>query len=341
MRMKRCAVAGRFLTALAAATAMAAGQGTAAAAVDVTRNFAAAPLSIPSQSPAQTLRLAPGPSVARDIPAGEWHVQVSSAWSNIWAQERQYLMDYEVADSVLSISYGISRRWALEAAVQNRSYFGGAMDGFIEAFHNLVGVDQDGRDKVPNDQNQVVLRDTDGTVVFGLDDASVLNNTQLRLSLSHLLTPGTRLLPALSISATLGWLLESPFSDDGERPDVSFGMGLSKRLPARIYLHHSVNYTIFGETHLGVCSMRRAGFTVFTGLAWRYGPRCDMVLQHLFSEGLAQQVWDLRDASHEVHLGGVWRLDGGRSFSLAVIENIIAYHNSPDFGVHLSFGWSY
>ena len=74
-----------------------------------------------------------------------------------------YLLDYESLDANLAYAYGLSDTFELEVEYEQRWRFGGAMDGFIESFHNTFGLGQSGRDEWPRNQCTIVIDPGDGS----------------------------------------------------------------------------------------------------------------------------------------------------------------------------------
>ncbi|MBW2144225.1 MAG: DUF3187 family protein, partial [Deltaproteobacteria bacterium] len=63
--------------------------------------------------------------------------------------------------------------------------------------------------------------------------------------------------------------------------------------------------------------------------------------QYIWHEAALEDFEELSDASHELDLGFKWKLSSGGIIEFAVIENIITYDNSPDFGLHLAYNYSF
>jgi hypothetical protein len=57
----------------------------------------------------------------------------------------------------------------------------------------------------------------------------------------------------------------------------------------------------------------------------------------MYYEGALQDFGSLSDSSHEVDFGLKWQFTDGGIFEIGMIENIITYDNSPDFGFHLAY----
>lgn len=297
-------------------------------------NFGTGPFSLTSNSPGPSLRLTPLPLVPSGISPGDVNINVGTSWANVWANERTFFFDYEMLDSHLSITYGISKRWMMGLGFNQRAYFGGGMDNFIIDFHDLFGLDQDGRDDAPTDKSTLLLLDGNGNTVFDLGSADILNNSNISLMSSYILCPGTNTLPAISLSGVLAYALETPFSDDNEPIDVSVGLGLSKRWSVRWISYHTLNYTHYGQTDMPYLKFEEDGFSTTNALAWEKSPSLSFLVQYMYHEGVIKNLDSLSDSTHEIGLGFKWRLRKKGVIEFGLIENIIDYANSPDFGVH-------
>ncbi|PIP36450.1 MAG: hypothetical protein COX20_05685 [Desulfobacterales bacterium CG23_combo_of_CG06-09_8_20_14_all_52_9] len=118
------------------------------------------PLRISSQSPFQSLRLGFTPRTPATLSKNKWEFGVASVLANIWAFEKgSFALDYESLHSTFHANYGLTDRWTLELAYDERRTFGGIMDGFISDFHSAFGIDQDSRDVLPNSRVFVDIRD--------------------------------------------------------------------------------------------------------------------------------------------------------------------------------------
>ena len=108
------------------------------------------PLDLPSQSPFQALRLGMNPRTPSTLGREQAEVRFRTTWVNFWAPEDpDYVFDYEQLQVNIGMAYGVSDTVQLELAFDVRSRFGGAMDSFIQGFHDLFNIDQNGRDEVP------------------------------------------------------------------------------------------------------------------------------------------------------------------------------------------------
>jgi len=303
-------------------------------------------LEIRSQSPIRSLRLTMPMLIPGDIKPG-WGTHIHFTWTNVWANKSAYLMDYEMLDTIVTATYGFNKRLGLAVAFDNRSYFGGELDNFIQEFHDLFGIDQNGRDKVPRNRKVIQIFDPQTGNLLNEFSAGDLNNNGLGLLLNYNITHGTTIWPALNIYGLVRYATKSAEIFNKDNPvDYGFGLGLSKRWWKRWYTYAALGYTLFDDYDIEQSNpgaqppkFEDYQFTGMLSLSWHYTPTFSILAQYLFSGPNIKNVDGLDEPSHEVHLGFKWRVDQYGLLEFALVENIITMDNSPDFGLHL--GWSY
>ena len=67
---------------------------------------------------------------------------------------------------------------------------------------------------------------------------------------------------------------------------------------------------------------------------WSYIPTQSLLLQFLATEGQAVELGPFSEPSYEVTLGWKMQIKSKIVFELGLIENILNFSNSPDFGIH-------
>jgi hypothetical protein len=303
-------------------------------------------LQIDSQSPAQSLRLTLPMLIPGDIKPG-WGTDIHTTWANVWVSNSTFLLDYEILDTVIAATYGINNRLGLSVAFDNRDYFGGVMDNFIQEFHDLFNIGQNGRDEVPKNRKIIQRFDqqTGDTVTFS---ASELNNSGVTLLLNYNITHGTQTWPSLNVFGMARYVLNAAgiFNHGNHQVDCGFGLGFAKRWSKRWYTYAAVGYTLFDdyevyvtESDLEPLRFEDYQLTGMFSLSWHYTPTLAILVQYLYSGPDIKNVDKLDDPSHEVHLGFRWNCRHYGMIEFALIENVITFNNSPDFGLHA--GWSY
>lgn len=313
---------------------------TAVAATSDDTNFGLGKMEIRSQAIGQSLRLTLPMLVPGDISKG-WRTYLGTSWCNIWSNGEEYLLDYELLDTFIGIGYGIDNHWGLGLVIDDRTYFGGAMDGFIENFHDALQIDQDGRDKTDQNQSVVSRYDPNTGEPTTAIPAGDLDNTGASLLLNYNLPSGDAIWPSINLYSLVRYILKAPKVLDGDTKfDYGLGIGLSKQLSERWYAYGVLGYTIYAsddKTSAGQVEFEDQQKTGLFALAWYYQPDFAVMLQVLYTDAAIKTIEELDEASHEIHFGFKWRLDERYLIDFALIENIISWDNSPDFGVHLGF----
>ena len=306
------------------------------------------PLRLGSQSPFQSLRLSIVPRTPSTLGRGQWEVRGALTWANIWATETAsfrpeigeigpYLMDYESLGLTLGAGYGLLDTLQLELEYDERWRFGGAMDGMIEGFHDLFGLDQMGRDRWPRDQFAIFVDPEDGRPIVGLGDEFVGSFTRnIQVSLQHNVTCGTSKWPAFSYAVTSRWLIDSE-DLEGDDFDVSLSVAVARRFGRSFYTYLTLGYAYYGDDSFHGLELQRDQISVLAGLEWRFKPKMSFMLQYLGSEGVAVDLGPFSETSNEVTIGWKGEIRPAGVLGVGLIENVATFDNSPDFGVHVEF----
>ncbi len=306
------------------------------------------PLTVRSQSAFQSLRLGILPRTPSTLGRGQHQLRVSATWANTWANDDDsfvpdqgrygdYLLDFESLDGSLAYAYGVSDTVEIGVELEQRWRFGGAMDGFIQGFHDLFGIDQSGRDLVPRDRLRIFLDPRDGGAAVDLGaGAEGTFARSLLLTFQHNLTCGSERWPALAYSVTGRSSLGDFGELEGDDYDVAVSVSASRRL-GRFYGYLTVGYAFYGsDSFLGI-ELEGSQASVLGAAEWRLGPRMSLVLQYLWTGGQAVDLGPFSESSNEIVLGWKWEAVLGGVLEVGLIENVITFDNSPDFGVHA--GW--
>ena len=300
-------------------------------------NVGYGPLRLGSQSPFQSLRYGIDPRTPSTLAQGQWEAHVTETWSNtfVYEPDKALLLDFETLDTRFSLAYGVLDELELELEFENRTGIGGIMDRFINAFHRTFGLTDAGRHNFPRNQFQIQISDNQGKPALALDngDAGSFSNALL-LTVQHNLTCGTEYMPAFAYALTL-------------RADLDNGPGLSGKMPVEpqisitgsksvweLYFYASLAFGYFGTEHIGGIDLRHTQWSGLVATEWRFASSMSLVLQYLWSEGVAKDLGDFSQPSNEITLGWKWELAERTVFELGLIENIINFNNTPDFGIH-------
>jgi thiol-disulfide isomerase/thioredoxin len=305
------------------------------------------PLRLRSQSPFQSLRLSITPRTPSTLGRGQWEARGALSWANIWANDQEfapeddnyggYFLDYESLHTNLGVSYGMSDTVQLELEYDERRRFGGAMDSFIQRFHDVFGFTQSGRDEVPKNQFTIFLNPRDGRAVVDLEDsAKGVFTRSLQFTFQHNVTCGTAKWPALSWTVSGRWNVESEDLEDDDY-DLAASIAVARRFGPRFYTYLTIGYAYFGEDSFLGLELADDQLTALLALEWRFAPKMSLVLQYLGSEGAAIDLGPFSETANEVTLGWKGEIRPAGVLEFGLIENVITFDNSPDFGFHMGY----
>jgi len=300
-------------------------------------NVGYGPLRLGSQSPFQSLRFGIDPRTPSTIAEGQWEAHVTETWSNTFVYDagKGLLLDFETLDTRFALAYGVLDELELELGYENRTGIGGVMDRFINAFHRTLGLTDAGRHNFPRNQFQIQVPDNKGVpaLTLGSGDQGSYSNSLL-LTVQHNVTCGTETLPAIAYALTLRANLDNGPGLSGQLPvEPQLSVSLSKAF-GDFYAYGSVAFGYFGTEHLGVIHLRPTQYSGLGAVEWRFASNMSLTLQYLVSQGVAKDLGSFSDPSHEITLGWKWELAERTVFEFGLIENLIHFDNSPDFGVH-------
>ncbi len=296
------------------------------------------PLMVRSESPFQALRYTP---VARDpyhLAPGETQFRAMYYVSNIWLNpsDKQYFLDFDMADMRLAIVAGLNHGWTLELGVNELRTLSSGLDQLILTFHDQFGISQDDREDYPKNATRISIP------AYGIElDRSDLKrlSRSVDVTASKAVIEPTSRRPAVAVSGTLRY--ETLNDGPVEEGSADFGLMLSLAQPiGKHYIYANLTYTHFGSSELITLPLEDEQFTALAAYEWRTRPRQAQLLQYLYCDGVVKDLGALSNSSHEVHLGNKWKLKRFM-WEFSITENIINYDNSPDVGITLGMVYSF
>jgi hypothetical protein len=298
-------------------------------------NVGYGPLSLPSQSPLQSLRSGFTPRTPSTLVRGEKEIRVQGTWANIWADKPEYQFDYETLQTSAQLGYGLTDTLQIEGGIYVLSRFGGSMDSFIQEFHDAFNIDQSGRDKVPKGQFGFDIYPTATQSGVHLNDSNRgIYASGAEITLQHNVSCGTLTLPAFSYALSVRYELNSDDLTGGIPFDFGASVSLARRID-EVHLYGVLGFTVFGRDQFRGIDLRNTQYSFLAALEWRVFSSASLILQYLLTEGLVDAPSDLSKPSHEITLGAKWEFVTGSVLELGLVENIISFDNSADFGIHL------
>ncbi|MBY6096045.1 DUF3187 family protein [Ferrimonas balearica] len=299
---------------------------TAAANVDY------GPLYVKAQSPLQAQSFTPMMRNAQQLNAGEWAYTLSGTIASVWAETPDYMMDYYHNSLDLGLRYAPAERWEIELAYQYRFAADNGLDSLTEGFHDLFGIGQNGRDKVPQDRFYissekygVLLEDFEGETLTNmisgylgyqwLDQGAHALSTGLGLSYNH--------------------VSSGPFALHSFEQLVQANYRYAPSERHRLYLTLGASHRNLDEV-VGGIGINDWAYMYGMAYQYRFHPRHSLLLEYHGFSGETDDVNELDSLSHEVLLGYRYHLKQG-AIEFTMIENIFNMDNSTDIAFTLAY----
>jgi hypothetical protein len=100
------------------------------------------------------------------------------------------------------------------------------------------------------------------------------------------------------------------------------------------YLYGSLGFGYFGSEHQAGIRYRPTQLSALGAAEWRFDTSLSLILQYLVTQGVVDSLGPFSTNSHEITLGWKGELTDRVVFEFGLIENLINFSNSPDFGLH-------
>lgn len=290
------------------------------------------PLNIRSMSPGQALRLAPMPRSPYGLPNGETEIQFNIAGASVFLQSPgEYLIDFNFTDTRMAINHGFGNGWSAELSFNDRRIVNLNLDEVVEGFHDIFGIDQNGRDE---NLSQTRVEFPLSSVSLGSELNGIFSQT-VGITLQKVLIDKSVRWPALALifNSSIETLNDGMIEDGA----VDYGVQLSlAQKKSTGYFFANLSFSKFGSDNtLAVIPLSDKQFSGMFGYEFTTGANQAFIVQYLFSEGVLEELGALADVSHEIHLGYKWRTKSN-IVEVGLVENIVNFDNGPD--VAFTFG---
>ena len=104
----------------------------------------------------------------------------------------------------------------------------------------------------------------------------------------------------------------------------------------RFYLYGTLGYAWFGQDVFRGIPLRDTQATVLLAGEWRFAGKQSLLLQYLWTQA-AGTFGPFATSSNEITVGWKWEVARRGVLEVGLIENIVEFDNSPDFGLHLGY----
>lgn len=301
------------------------------------------PLQTVNQFPLHLMFLTPKP-ISAELPApGGIDAGVSLDYSNTFfahsSSRWDVLIDMEMAVLGIDAAYGLGSRWAVRLDLPIVSMSDGFLDGFLENFHDTLGVGNYDREKRP--KNRFAYRAVkSGEAWFeGRPDKFELADATLSMQYA-LLQP--KLERPLASSLCVSLKVPTGDSETG-LGSGNFDAGLflpSQWSAGKWTLYAMPGYVVIGNPNGENPDVAaRDVYSMFAGAAYDAGDRWTWLLQiNAYSTPLEfTGIGELDDGAVDLSLGCRYRLTRNWLFEFSFTEDLT--RTAPDFNGRLALRW--
>jgi hypothetical protein len=303
------------------------------------------PLQVKNRFPLHLLFLTPRPTSPELPPAGEWRAAGALDYSAVFFQhesrEWDFLIDLEMTTFNLAVTRGVLPRVALsfDLAVVNMS--GGFLDGFLESYHNALGVPNYGRESRPKDKFAYRVERHGQAWLQGESHAWQVADSVLSV-LIGLPAPGG--LP--NISNAMITAVKLPLGD-AQRGTGSGGWDFGLFWTAA---YTSASWSFYLMPGAALISdprniapevAARNSYSLFVGAAFDYDDRWRWLVQlNGFTSPIQRTgIGELDRGAIELAIGFHYRLNPRWQIEFAFCEDLT--RAAPDFTIHLGLLWGH
>ena len=305
-----------FLAAIAALSAPAAG---ADALLTRNQNPLLAPFGFPGALP------------SRLPAAGETRVAATLNWANAAAVETtdryEYTMDAELRELRLRVEHAVGPRFAAFMELPWREVSGGSLDGVVEDWHDLFGLPDGSRGRLP--RNQLLIEyGQDEELLLQLDrETSGIADIPVALGYQVTTSDSNSLTAWLSITLPAGEA--NGFTGSGAT-DVALSLAGESRLSDRWQLFGQVDAVWLGQGEVIPALQEQFAWAALAGLSWNAWRALDLTVQlHANSRVFDVVATNFSGEAVVLSFGGSYRTQGGWRFDVGASEDI-KVKASPD-----------
>jgi hypothetical protein len=300
-------------------------------AVLVPAGAAADPLLTRNQNPLLLPYGLPNPLPARLPAADSGRATLDINWSNSAEDDisdsHDFTMDAETLDVRLRLEYAFGANWAALVEIPWRRLSGGTLDGTIENWHDLFGLSNGVRDRMPTDR--LLIEYQQGNVVHLQVDDSSSGIADVPVALGYQVKATDR-------GALSSWLsVDFPVGDSDDllgngAVDVALSVAGQTQLGENWQVFGQIDAVWLGQGDILPQYQESFAWAGLAGVSWNAWRSLDLTVQfYANSRVFDTSISGLSGDAVVLSYGGTWRTLGGWRFDLGMNEDI-EVNASPD-----------
>jgi len=290
----------------------------------------AEPLLTRNQHPLVTLYGLPMPLAARLPGPGSGRIGATVNWSNFattdTTERRSYTLDGEVFEVRVQGAHALGERFAVQGELAWRQLSGGSLDSLVESWHDLFGLPNGSRNRLPEYALLVEYRSGESTLLRVDDESSGL--ADLPLSLGYQLAASER-------GAVSAWLTVKVPTGKAEdltgsgAVDVALSLAGERQLSERWQLFGQANVAWLGNGEVLADLQQDFAGSLLAGTSWKAWRGLELTAQLEANTAVMDTGTDLDGDAVVLTLGGRYKTDTGWAFDFGFSEDL-QVNASPD-----------
>jgi hypothetical protein len=290
----------------------------------------AEPLATRNQHPLVALYGLPMPLAARLPGPGSGRIGANLNWSNFattdTTDQRSYTLDGEVFEVRVQAEYSLGERFAVQGELAWRQLSGGSLDSMVENWHELFGMPNGSRGRLPEDALLIEYRTGESTLLRVEDDSSGF--ADLPLSLGYQLAASDQ-------GAVATWLtikVPTGKADDltgSGAVDVALALAGERQLSEHWQLFGQANVAWLGNGDVLEDLQQDFSGSLLAGATWHGWRGLELTAQLEANTAVMDTGTDLDGDAVVLTLGGCYRTDSGWMWDFGFSEDV-QVDASPD-----------
>lgn len=266
------------------------------------------------------------------LPAnGETDLAVTLNWANAAAVETEdryeFTVDGEVRELRLRFGRSFGARFAVVAELPWREVSGGSLDGLVENWHDLLGLPNGSRVRLPRDELLIEYRQDDVLLLQLDQDTSGIADIPVAVGYQLVAADRHALAAWLSVKLPVGDA--DGFTGSGAA-DVALTLSGQAQLADRWQLFGQVDGVWLGQGDVLPQYQEDLAWSALAGLTWNAWRGLDLTAQlHANSKVFDVLAKDFGGDAVVLGFGGSYRTSGGWRFDVGVSEDL-KVKASPD-----------